>query len=96
MLESTFKTELIKEIENRMPGAFVFHLDPRERRGIPDLLVLYNSKWAALEGKQHENSQLRPLQDYYVKVMDEMSFARFINQDNKEEVLNDMVRSLRA
>lgn len=96
MLESTFKTNLIQEIRERMPGSMIFHLDPRECRGIPDLIVLYKDKWAALEGKQHGYSSKRPLQDYYVNQMNEMSFARFIDQDNKEEVLDDLVRSFGA
>lgn len=29
MLESTFKTKLIKEIKAMFPGSLVFHLDPK-------------------------------------------------------------------
>lgn len=96
MLENKFKTKLVKEIKQRLPGSMIFHLDPNEMQGAPDLLVLYKSKWAALEGKQEEGSSHRPNQDYYVNLMNDMSFARFIHQDNKEEVLNDLQRSLEA
>ena len=89
--ENTYKTELIKRIEKRFPGAMVFHLDPNiDGQGIPDLLILYKNKWAALEGKKHVRATHRPNQDYYVGLMDDMSFARFIYPENEEEVLNEL------
>lgn len=96
MLENKFKTNLIKEIKERLPGSMVFHLDPNERQGAPDLLVLYKNHWGALEGKKGANASHRPNQDYYVKMMDDMSFARFVYPENKEEVLNDLERSFKA
>lgn len=96
MLENKFKTNLIKEIEERLPGSMVFHLDPTERQGIPDLLILYKSKWAALEGKKEANASHRPNQDYYVSKMNDMSFASFIYPENKEEVLNELERALQS
>lgn len=95
MLENKFKTKLIKEIESRFPGSFVFHLDPTELQGAPDLLVLYKDKWAALEGKRDCNASLRPNQKYYVDLFNRMSFARIIFPENAKEVLDDMERSLK-
>ena len=46
MLESTFKTKLIKELKALFPGCMVFHLDPSDGQGIPDLLILFGKKWA--------------------------------------------------
>ena len=96
MLENKFKTGLIKEIETRLPGSMIFHLDPKERQGAPDLLVLYKDAWAALEGKKDKNAKHRPNQDYYVQTMNNMSFARFIYPENKEEVLNELERSFKG
>lgn len=96
MLENKFKTGLVKEIKERFPGCKVVHLDPNEIQGIPDLLVLYGSTWAALEGKKSANAAHRPNQDYYVRQMNEMSFAAFIYPENKEEILNAMERSFQA
>lgn len=90
MLENKFKTDLIREIEDRFPGAMCLHLDPTEAQGIPDILVLYNDRWAALEGKKSAKASHRPNQDYYVDLMDQMSFARFIYPENKEEVLYEL------
>lgn len=90
MLESDFKTELIKELEIIFPGCFVFHLDPNEYQGIPDLLILYEDKWAALEGKRSPHENIQKNQRYYVNLMNKMSFARFIFPENKEEVLDEL------
>lgn len=88
--ENTYKTDLAKRVKDMFPGAMVLHLDPNEIQGIPDLLVLYGDKWAVLEGKISPTASHRPNQDYYVDVMDEMSFAAFIYPENEEEVLRDL------
>ena len=63
---------------------------------IPDLLILFNDKWAALECKQHAGAKKQPNQEYYVGKMDEMSFSRFICPENKEEVLHDLQQSFQS
>lgn len=88
MAENKFKTKLIDEIEDLFPGCIVTHLDPNEIQGIPDLLILYRNKWAVLEGKDYANARHQPNQDYYVELMDRMSFAAFIYPENKDEVLD--------
>ena len=95
MLENKFKTELVAEIEDMFPGCIVVHLDPNEIQGIPDLLVLYENKWAALEGKKSANAPHRPNQDYYVNLINKMSFASFIYPENKEEVLYELQQAFR-
>lgn len=88
MLENKFKTNLIKDLKNLFPGCMVLHLDPNEIQGIPDLLILYGNKWAVLEGKKYASASRRPNQEYYVDLMDRMSFAAFIYPENKDEVLD--------
>lgn len=90
MLENGFKTKLINELKLIFPGCIVVHLDPNEIQGIPDLLVLWGDKWAALEGKKNATASARPNQHYYVELMDKMSFARFIYPENKDEVIADL------
>lgn len=90
MLENRFKTKLIGELESLFPGCIILHMDPNEIQGIPDLLILYKNKWAALEGKKSARASLRPNQEYYVDLMDHMSFAAFIYPENKDEVLDDL------
>lgn len=88
MLENRFKTNLVNELENMFPGCIILHMDPNEYQGIPDLLILYRNRWAALEGKKSATAPARPNQPYYVDLMDQMSFAAFIYPENKDEVLD--------
>ena len=92
-LESGFQDKLIKELKATFPGCMIFKMD--QIQGIPDLLILYKNKWASLECKKSESAKKRPNQDYYVRVMDEMSFSRFIRPENKEEVLNELQSAFR-
>lgn len=89
-LERDFQAKLIKELKRRFPGCIVMKNDPCYIQGIPDLVILYKDKWAALECKKSTNAKRRPNQEYYVGLMDEMSFSRFICPENKEEVLNEL------
>ena len=90
MLENRFKTKLVNEIKDMLPGCIVTHLDPNEIQGIPDLLILYKNKWAVLEGKKNASASVRPNQRYYVELMDEMSFAAFIYPENKDLILDEL------
>ena len=87
-LESGFQDKLIKEIKSLFPGSMVFKMD--QIQGIPDLLVLYKDKWFSLECKKNANSSRRPNQEYYVDLMNKMSFSRFICPENKKEVLDEL------
>lgn len=89
-LERDFQAKLIKDIKKRFEGCIVMKNDASYIQGIPDLLVLYHDHWAALECKRSKDSSHRPNQDYYVGMMDEMSFSRFIYPENREEVLDEL------
>ena len=92
--ESEFQGNLIKKIKKRFPGCMVLKNDPTYIQGIPDLLILHNDKWAALECKKSENEKTRPNQPYYVNKMNGMSYASFIYPENEEEVLNEIQSTL--
>lgn len=77
-----------------MPGSIVLKNDPNYIQGIPDYLVLYDNKWAALEIKRSATAPRRPNQQYYIDLMDKMSYAAFIYPENMEEVLNELQRTL--
>jgi hypothetical protein len=87
-LESGFQDRLIAEIKDMFPGCMVFKMD--QIQGIPDLLILYGKKWASLENKKGSNAKRQPNQEYYVDLMNKMSFSRFIYPENKDEVLSDL------
>lgn len=94
MLENKFKTELIRELKELFPGCIVLHMDANAIQGVPDLLILYGNRWAALEGKKSARASRRPNQDYYVDLMNSMSFAAFIHPENKEAVLYELQQAL--
>lgn len=87
-LESGFQDKLIKELKKIFPGCMTFKMD--QIQGIPDLLVLYKDKWATLECKQFAKAKKQPNQEYYVGLMNSMSFSRFISPENKQEVLDEL------
>ena len=96
MKENEFQAKLITEIKQRFPGCIVMKNDPNYLQGVPDLLILYNDKWASLECKKNKTSAKRPNQEYYVERMNEMSFSRFIYPENREDVLNDLEQTLQS
>ena len=94
-LERDFQAKLIKELKNRFEGCIVMKNDSSYIQGIPDLLVLYNDKWASLEVKRSSSASHRPNQEYYVDLMDRMSFSRFICPENEKEVLHELEQTFR-
>ena len=96
MKESDFQSTLKEELEIIFPGCIILKNDPSCIGGFPDLLVLWNDKWAALECKSYKKATHRPRQDYYIDKLNKMSFASFIYPENMEEVLYDMERSFKG
>lgn len=90
MLENKFQAKLIKELKDMFPGCIVMKNDASYIQGIPDLLILYNDKWASLECKKSASAVKQPNQEYYVERMNEMSFSRFICPENRDEVLDEL------
>lgn len=90
VLEREFQSKLIKELKLIFEGCLILKNDPEYIQGIPDLLILHGGKWAALEVKKSNRASQRPNQKYYIDKMNDMSFARFIYPENKEEVLYDL------
>ena len=87
-LESGFQDRLRDELKELFPGCMIFKMD--QIQGIPDLLVLYKNKWAFLENKKSAKAAHQPNQDYYVDLLNNMSFSRFIFPENKDEVLKEL------
>ena len=90
MTEPEYQAKLIKKIKKKFPGCIVQKEDSGYLQGIPDLLILYNDKWATLEVKIDEDANHQPNQDYYVGLMNGMSFSRFIFPENEDEVLTEL------
>ena len=94
-LESGFQANLIRELKSLFPGCMVMKLDSGYIQGIPDLLVLFKNKWAILECKKFAEAKKQPNQPYYVDLLNEMSFSRFIYPENKEEVLHELQQTFK-
>lgn len=96
VLESSFETALISEIMRLFPGAIILKNYPNYLQGFPDRLILFRNKWAAFEVKASSLSRHRPNQDYYIDLLNRMSYASFVYPRNKEEVLDELQQALRS
>jgi hypothetical protein len=94
MKETVFQKSIINDLKRRFPGIIILKTDPKYLQGVPDLLILWNNKWAALEVKKSKNEHHQPNQDYYVSKLKKMSYASFIYPENKEDVYNDLEQTL--
>lgn len=98
-LESKVQADLIKDLKDRFPGCWVLKQDTDYQQGIPDLIVLWNDRWAMLEVKREEptsEDDFEPNQEWYIDLADRMSFGACVYPENKEEVLNALSRSFQA
>lgn len=95
MVETKFRLDLVHELEALFDGCIVLLGNSSHIQGIPDILILWRDRWAALECKDHARSRERPNQRYYVNMMNEMSFAAFVYPENKDIVLNDLQHAFR-
>lgn len=88
MTEGQYQSKLRKRIEEMFPGCMVFNTHTIHGQGYPDLLILWNDRWAALEVKMGPKSARQSNQDHYVDRFNQMSFAAYIYPENEEEVLS--------
>lgn len=96
MRESQFQAQLINKLNKMLPGIIILKNDPNYIQGIPDLILLYKNRWAALEVKRGATASVRPNQAHYVRTMYAMSYAAFIYPENESEILNEVQQSLTA
>lgn len=88
MRENAYQAKIIKRLKREFPGCVVLKNDPSYLQGVLDLIVLYQDLWAALEVKASARASVRPNQEYYVELFNEMSFASFIYPENEEDVFD--------
>lgn len=90
MRESKYQHDLINRLECEFKGCIIIKNPPDRIQGIPDLLILFEDKWAALEVKVSSKAPERPNQRYYVVELDRMSFAAFIFPENEDRVIDEL------
>lgn len=96
MREREYQARLIRILKREFPEIIILKNDPNYLQGVPDLLLLYKNKWAALEVKVNTKARVRPNQRYYVDKMRDMSYASFIYPENEDEVLRALQRTFRT
>jgi len=94
MQERDFQPKLIKEIKKRLPGCLVMKNDPNYIQGIPDLSVMYGSKWALLEVKKSKKATKQPNQPYYIQYAKDNAYGAIVSPENKEDILNELQQAL--
>lgn len=89
MLESKFEKEFIQDLKDLFPGCIILKNNSAWRQGIPDRVIFWGPHYAFFELKRSRTAKNRePNQEYYVDILDQMSFAAFVYPENKETVLN--------
>lgn len=99
LTEAQYQAKLKKKLKEAFPDAIIFKVDPTASgiQGFPDLIVLQDNKWAALEVKENEKASHQPNQDYYVDRIRKMgNYASFIFPQNEKEVISELERTLKS
>src|SRR6187551_2038853 len=96
MTEAQYQAKLIKKLERMFPDCLIMRGDTFRQQGILDLFILWGPYWASLEVKLSPTSDRQPNQDYFVKKLDEMSFAAYISPEVEEEVLNALQQAFES
>jgi hypothetical protein len=86
--ERQYQAKVTKKIRNLFPGCMLIKNDPQYQQGIPDWTLLYGDKWGMIEIKASKNAPFQPNQEYYLEVLDDMSFAMVIYPEIEEDMLN--------
>lgn len=94
MRESTFQRRVLQRLRETFPGCIVLKNDASYFQGIPDYIVLYGPRWAALEIKQAHNSARQPNQAHWVRQMNSMSYSAFIFPGNEDHIFDELQRTL--
>lgn len=95
MNEGAYKAKVLAKIEHMFPGCEIIRSDSSHRQGMPDHFILWGPYWASLEFKVSSRAKKQPNQEYYVRKLDEMSFAAIIHPDNEEEVLGALEQAFK-
>lgn len=91
MLESKFKRDFQLKAMRRFDGLIFVNVTPQNNFwGIPDSYFFFGPNWGALESKRSSTASRRVHQEYYVNLLNSMSYARFLHPGNEKEILDEM------
>jgi hypothetical protein len=94
LLERVFQAKLIEKLRELFPGCLILKNDSAYLQGIPDLSIFVEDRWAMLEVKKSETSPYEPNQEFYLQMLNEMSFAARIDPSNEQDVLRALQHAL--
>lgn len=95
MRENAYQAKLIRRLRHEFEGCIILKNDTQYLQGIPDLMVLFNDRWAMLEVKRSAGEPFQPNQEFYLGMADTMSFAAVIHPENEDEVIYALQRALK-
>lgn len=87
---------MIKRLKERFPGCIVLKNDSAYIQGMLDLTILWKDSWGSLEVKASDSSDIQPNQEYYLALLNGMSFAAYIYPEIEEEVLDALQQALES
>lgn len=94
ILDMSTERDFRKKFKGRLlkifPDAIITHLDPNDIQGIPDICMFWRDRYFMFETKRFTKASKRPNQQYYIDLFDDWSYARFVQPENMEEVLNEL------
>lgn len=96
MLERDYQAKLIKKLRRMFPDCVILKNDPDYLQGVPDLVIFHGDRYAFLEVKASEDSKFQPNQEYYLRLLDSMSFASVIYPSVEQDVLDALSRALQG
>lgn len=94
-LESGFNKIFKARLAEEFPGSFLLKTNANDLPGFPDRIFLWNNHWAAFESKRFLGAIKQPNQDYYIRLLNKMSFGTFVNPDNMEDVIDAIQHAFR-
>lgn len=97
-LERDYQAALIKRIRLLLPDCVIQKLDTGYQQGIPDLLILWQDRWAILEVKRKQPrgpEDFEPNQEWFIEQFNAMSFSACIYPANEDEVLDALQRQFK-
>jgi len=96
VLERVYQMQLIRRLKHEFPGLVVLKNDPNYIQGFPDLTLLHFDRWGVLETKPSLDAPFQPNQEYYLDLLNGMSFGRVIAPENEVEIVHELYQSFSA
>lgn len=97
--ERDYQPVFIKKVRALFPGCVILKNNPNYMQGVPDLIVLWNDRWAMFEVKRSRpltSADFEPNQEWYIEELDKMSFCACVYPENEQEVLSALQRAFTA